>query len=504
MAAGSILTGELGFISLFDLGQLLMLNGATGELVVTRDKLRVFLFFSRGQIVNAVDEDRQEGEEAAYRIFAWKQGTYEFRPGSEPASMSIACGTEGLMMEAARRMDEDPDAAHGVRASAADRLAQRANSLEALRQAFQSVASETRSLPDAEDAHGSPFALLREPGDALLLRPGHAPRVRAAGAWRAAGTHALDTGAFEQLRSKLAGSDRSGDESQWVTTWDDGRAYAVTHVPPPHESLWIRAAAVPAPGVAALDGPLDAWRGVTGAGAGLLLVTAADPEVADFLFHACVAGIAGARPGLLALAADHRRWLHADGVGAVIHLATPAGSAAFAAADVAAFDLAHADASAAALQSSPRVVAAILAPAPGAALARWCARTGRRAGDGIEALLAGTRVDVVHSDGTRGADGRLRFGVARLALEGSATVAVTPAPAPATPAAPAAPAAAAPPRAARGAKKPAAASSAPPPAPAAATPAEAPAATPADAAPNSADPMAALAAELKRSLDKAA
>ena len=44
--------GELGLIGLFDLGQLLMLNGATGELAIERDGRRGYLYFDRGQVVN--------------------------------------------------------------------------------------------------------------------------------------------------------------------------------------------------------------------------------------------------------------------------------------------------------------------------------------------------------------------------------------------------------------------------------------------------------------------
>ena len=74
------LSGELGLIGLFDLGQLLLLNGATGRLVIHQGSKRGFLIFEEGRIINAVDDESREGENAAYKIFTWKSGRFELRP----------------------------------------------------------------------------------------------------------------------------------------------------------------------------------------------------------------------------------------------------------------------------------------------------------------------------------------------------------------------------------------------------------------------------------------
>ena len=55
-------SGELGLIGLFDLGQLLMLNRATGVLSATDGPRRGALYFRDGRIVNAVDDERREGD----------------------------------------------------------------------------------------------------------------------------------------------------------------------------------------------------------------------------------------------------------------------------------------------------------------------------------------------------------------------------------------------------------------------------------------------------------
>jgi len=501
MADDCILSGELGLISLFDLGQLLMLNGATGVLTLHNEGSKAYVYFVRGQIVNVVDDEYNEGEEAAYRLFGWKVGTYEFRPGTASDSRAITVATEGLMMEAARRLDESQPGEAGGRA---DRLARRASSLDALRQAFQSVASQTRAMPESGDPQGgSPFEMLRDASDALLLRPGHVPRVRLHGSWRDAGAQLLEPGAFEQLRARLADGAETrpgGDVATWVATHDDGRRYEIARLVGEHEALWVRPADLVPPGPESLDGPVDIWRCVLAAPAGLLLVAGPDPESADRLFHACVAEIARTHPGAVLLHADHGRWAHEEGPGALV-CAPPAddGPARDALSpDVAAFDLASTPASAGALHGATRVVATVIAPGPATAVARWCARIGRRWGDGIEGLVGGAPVDVVHATGTRGADGRIPFGVVQFELGGdlSLPAAERAARSAATPAGHPSPASkphAAP--AVGGRKARAVEPAAPSPAPDAATPAQ-------PAIPL--DPMAALAAELTRSLGKAA
>ena len=147
MAAPAALSGEIGLLSLFDLGQLFLLNGATGELCVTRDGRRGYLYFDRGQIVNAVDDEYHEGDGAAFNLFTWKSGTFEFRAGAPTGTRAVTSGTEGLMLEAARRMDELGLGESGEEA----KLTQRARALDALREAFQAVARETgNDLPASE------------------------------------------------------------------------------------------------------------------------------------------------------------------------------------------------------------------------------------------------------------------------------------------------------------------------------------------------------------------
>ena len=420
MAAALVLSGELGLLSLFDLGQLFMLNGATGELALTRDGRRGYFYFDRGQIVNAVDEEYHEGEGAAYRLFTWRTGTFEFRAEPPSGARTINESTEGLMLEAARRLDESGTEPGG--SSATDRLRQRASALDAIREVFQSVASETAGAADSEAGGGATFAALRDPADALLFRPGHVPRVLHAGRWRDAGGAALDPASFDQLRAKLLDgvwppsgtTARSPGVSTNLITHEDGRRYAITRVGGAHEALWVRAAELSPGELADLDGPLEHLHGLLAAPSGLVLVGGADADTADRLFHHCVAALARHRGATALLVADHGRWRHLEDTGALVRSnAADAPELLRALAPrVAAFDCANAGLSFDALHTAPLVVAALVAPEAGAMLARWCVRIGRRWNEGPESLLAGGIVGALH--GVPGADGRVTFVATRL------------------------------------------------------------------------------------------
>lgn len=394
MAGTPVLGGELGLLSLFDLGQLLLLNGATGELCVTRDGRRGYLYFDRGQIVNAVDDEYHEGDGAAYRLFTWKTGTFEFRAQPAGGARAVTEGTEALMLEAARRMDELSLGEAGEEA----RLKQRASALDALREAFQSVAIETGTgEAEAGAATGSPLSRLSGPDDVLLLRPGRRARVRACDAWSDAGGPPLDAAAYEQVRSRLheggaapapaAASAREPARAR-VTAGEDGRRYVVTRVAGDHESLWVRLADLPPPALASLPGGEAVAAQLAGA-AGLLVVAAPDPGTADRFFHACVAHLAATRGDAMVLVAETGRWTIGDGAGAVLRAGAPEAEAVLRSCSpgCAAYDVAHAPLSDAALGVAPLILACVVAPGPDAALPAWCARTGRMPGDGGEALL---------------------------------------------------------------------------------------------------------------------
>jgi hypothetical protein len=105
-----ILVGELGLISLFDLVQLFLLSGATGTLRVASSGRQGHFRFERGQVAGALDDRGPDGIESAYRLFTWRTGTFAFNVGTTGSDRTIHESTEGMMMEAARRIDESSGA----------------------------------------------------------------------------------------------------------------------------------------------------------------------------------------------------------------------------------------------------------------------------------------------------------------------------------------------------------------------------------------------------------
>jgi len=101
-------SGDLSAFSLFEICQFLMIVRQTGTLTVRRRADTAAITFSAGQVVSVVAPRLREGEEAFYGVVTWQTGTFEYAPGpvAVPANPRIELSTDGLLMEAARRIDE--------------------------------------------------------------------------------------------------------------------------------------------------------------------------------------------------------------------------------------------------------------------------------------------------------------------------------------------------------------------------------------------------------------
>jgi hypothetical protein len=307
--------GDLGVVGLFDLGQLLMLNRATGCLSVECDGRRGYFYFDSGQIVNAVDENFQEGEAAAYRMFTWRKGLFEFKPEAPSGSRLIAESTEAVMLEAARHMDESTPAAGE---SAERRLVERRDSMEALRETFRSLASEVHSGPPLRvSVDEGLLDALREPSDRLMVRAGRPARLRCAGSWFNASESAMtpeDIAALEARwpNSPAAASDPAAQhaaapEGTRVVRLAQGGVYAVTSFGHGAErTLWARplggAHAGPAGGT--LSGALDALAALIAEPHALIVIAAHDADAADHLLHLVIGFAARRDCGAVALFAE--------------------------------------------------------------------------------------------------------------------------------------------------------------------------------------------------------
>jgi hypothetical protein len=84
-----LLSGRLDQTDLFEICQFILMGQKTGVLEVEARGKRGALYFDHGQIVNALDDALGDGEQAAYRIFAWSGGTFVFRLQPPPPLRSI-------------------------------------------------------------------------------------------------------------------------------------------------------------------------------------------------------------------------------------------------------------------------------------------------------------------------------------------------------------------------------------------------------------------------------
>lgn len=97
--------GSLKELPLPDIIQLVSVSQKTGKFTLSHEGEHGFIFLKNGQMVHAAVGDLT-GEEAIYALAIWNQGDFQFTPGEEPASQTIAKSNTNLLMEAARRSDE--------------------------------------------------------------------------------------------------------------------------------------------------------------------------------------------------------------------------------------------------------------------------------------------------------------------------------------------------------------------------------------------------------------
>lgn len=99
------MTGTLGLFSLVDLFQLLSSAARSGRLGVDHPAGLARVYFDKGQVVHA-EFGELTGEDAVFALFADERGSFEFRMGIPAPETTIGTGTENLVLEAIRRLDE--------------------------------------------------------------------------------------------------------------------------------------------------------------------------------------------------------------------------------------------------------------------------------------------------------------------------------------------------------------------------------------------------------------
>lgn len=100
--------GNLALMGLPELLQMMVANRSTGILELTRDVLSGLIYCKDGRMVYA-SLGPVETEKAVFRMLAWKDADFEFRPDAfDPAQFErqISMGVENILMEGFRQMDE--------------------------------------------------------------------------------------------------------------------------------------------------------------------------------------------------------------------------------------------------------------------------------------------------------------------------------------------------------------------------------------------------------------
>jgi CheY-like chemotaxis protein len=111
---GSSLRGKLSEMNIMDLFQAMEMGAKSCLITISNGEHAADIYFAEGQVYHCTLRPERsskvevKGDEVVNRVAKWKEGTFEINfstPRSE--EKSTATGTQGLLMEAMRLMDEE-------------------------------------------------------------------------------------------------------------------------------------------------------------------------------------------------------------------------------------------------------------------------------------------------------------------------------------------------------------------------------------------------------------
>ena len=102
---GTEIEGKLSHLSLADLLQVISMNKKEGVLHVSNHDMEGRIYIRDGEIYNAV-LSKLEREKALFRMLAWKDGSFEFRPQPVDMPQKIKTSTNNLLIDGLRQYDE--------------------------------------------------------------------------------------------------------------------------------------------------------------------------------------------------------------------------------------------------------------------------------------------------------------------------------------------------------------------------------------------------------------
>jgi len=101
--------GNLHDMSVADIIQVNCQDKKTARATIRTDSREAVLFFKDGNVIHAT-MDNLVGEEVIYQILAWDEGEFSIDLGTESPEVSIKRNWSGLLLEGAKRLDEQASA----------------------------------------------------------------------------------------------------------------------------------------------------------------------------------------------------------------------------------------------------------------------------------------------------------------------------------------------------------------------------------------------------------
>lgn len=107
MAGKAALSGNLSFINLPDLFQILGGNGSTGSLYIRSEHAPAIgrIYFEKGNPINAID-GFHKGKEAVYALFGWMEGNFEFYEEKVNVTRAINASRMEIVLDALKMIDD--------------------------------------------------------------------------------------------------------------------------------------------------------------------------------------------------------------------------------------------------------------------------------------------------------------------------------------------------------------------------------------------------------------
>lgn len=139
--------GKLEVLNVVDILQMLSMTKRNGALILRSAKREGHIYIKDGRVVDA-NLERWRGISAVNQILTWKDGSFEFHEGTKNPGETINLGTDNLLLEGLRRLDEWRHLQRGGRGRV-ERLCFSASSLDpALQQVLNENEKKLLSLFD--------------------------------------------------------------------------------------------------------------------------------------------------------------------------------------------------------------------------------------------------------------------------------------------------------------------------------------------------------------------